>query len=195
MVILKDELVKEEILKQAQGLFKQFGIKKTTMDDIATACGKAKSTLYHYFKSKEEVFDGVVYMELNNLREIVKQKVEEKTTLRDKFDTYVLEFYKEIINKVNLYRIMKHELIHESLAQTHFDNITKYEISYIAKLLMEGLDNNELTGVEREEIPFFSEIMSAAYFGIVRYSLESDGEIDLDKLQKVSDVFLPRLII
>ena len=96
---------------------------------------------------------------------------------------------------MNLYRIMKHELIHESLAQTHFDNITKYEISYIAKLLMEGLDNNELTGVEREEIPFFSEIMSAAYFGIVRYSLESDGEIDLDKLQKVSDVFLPRLII
>jgi len=195
MVILKDELVKEEILKQAQGLFKQFGIKKTTMDDIATACGKAKSTLYHYFKSKEEVFDGVVYMELNNLREIVKQKVEEKTTLRDKFDTYVLEFYKEIINKVNLYRIMKHELIHESLAQAHFDNITKYEISYISKLLMEGLDNNELTGIERKEIPFFSEIMSAAYFGIVRYSLESDGSIDMEKLQKVSDVFLPRLLV
>jgi len=195
MVILKDELVKEEILKQAQGLFKQFGIKKTTMDDIATACGKAKSTLYHYFKSKEEVFDEVVYMELKNLRKVVKQRVEEKTTLRDKINTYVLEFYKEIINKVNLYRIMKYELIHESLAKTHFDNITKFENSYIAKLLMEGLDNYELTGIERKEIPFFSEIMVAAYFGVVRYSLESDGEIDLEKLQKVSDVLLPRILV
>jgi len=195
MVLLKDELVREEILKQAQGLFKQFGVKKTTMDDIATACSKAKSTLYHYFKSKEEVFDEVIYMELKNLREVVKQRVEEQSTLMDKFNTYVLEFYKEIINKVNLYRIMKHELIHESLAKTHFDNITEYEVSYIAKLLTEGLEKKELTGIEREEIPFFSEIMSAAYFGVVRYSLESDGEIDLEKLQKVSDVLLPRILV
>jgi len=44
MITEKDEIVKNEILFQAQKLFQQYGLKKTTMDDIALACGKAKST-------------------------------------------------------------------------------------------------------------------------------------------------------
>ena len=43
----KGDRVREEILVQAQILFQQYGLKKTTMDEIAAACGKAKSTLYH----------------------------------------------------------------------------------------------------------------------------------------------------
>lgn len=195
MMLSKDELVREEILKQAQCLFKQFSLKKTTMDDIATACGKAKSTLYHYFKNKEEVFDRVVFMELEDLRKIVRERVDEKILLKDKFNTYILEFYKEINNKVNLYRIIKHELIHESLAQVHFNNIVEFEKSYITKILNEGLEKNEITGIKPKEIPFFAEVMLAAFFGVVRYSLESDGVIDLERLQNVSDVLLPRILI
>jgi len=194
MELSKDELVREEILKQAQGLFRQFGVKKTTMEDIATACGKAKSTLYHYFKSKEEVFDGVILMELKNLRKVVKVRIEEHTSLRDKVNTYVLEFYKEIINKVNLYRIMRYELIHESRARVHFNNIIEFEKSYIGKIMNEGIDSDELTGIGRKEIPFFSEIMLVAFFGVVRYSLERDGVIDLGRLQKVTDILLPKIL-
>ena len=36
----KDELIREEILKVAQKLFQQYGLKKTTMEDIAKALGK-----------------------------------------------------------------------------------------------------------------------------------------------------------
>ena len=195
MVLSKDELAREEILKQAQYLFKQFGLKKTTMDDIATACGKAKSTLYHYFKNKEEVFDRVVFMELEDLRKIVRERVDDKILLKDKFNTYIFEFYKEINNKVNIYRIIKHELIKESLAQVYFNNIVEFEKSYITKILNEGLNKNELTGIEPKKIPFFAEVMLAAFFGVVRYSLERDGVIDLERLQNVSDVLLPRILI
>ncbi len=44
MSISKDEIVKGEIVTKAQKLFQQFGLKKTTMDEIAEASGKAKST-------------------------------------------------------------------------------------------------------------------------------------------------------
>ncbi len=38
-------------------VFKRRGYNDITMDDIAKACGKGRSTLYHYFKNKEEVFE------------------------------------------------------------------------------------------------------------------------------------------
>ncbi|MCK4357400.1 MAG: helix-turn-helix transcriptional regulator, partial [Candidatus Cloacimonetes bacterium] len=44
---------KEQILKVAGNIFAKFGLKKTTMDEIAKLARMGKSTLYYYFKSKE----------------------------------------------------------------------------------------------------------------------------------------------
>ena len=46
---------KEEILKVSAKLFKIKGYYNTTMSDIASACGLLKGSIYHYFKSKEEI--------------------------------------------------------------------------------------------------------------------------------------------
>ena len=58
--INKDELMVREILATAKKLFAQHGLKKTTMEDIANALGKGKSTLYYYFPGKTEIFEAVV---------------------------------------------------------------------------------------------------------------------------------------
>jgi len=46
---------KEEILQVSAKLFKIKGYYNTTMSDIASACGLLKGSIYHYFKSKEEI--------------------------------------------------------------------------------------------------------------------------------------------
>jgi len=46
---------KEEILKEAIKLFKIRGYYNTSMANIADACGLIKGSIYHYFKSKEEI--------------------------------------------------------------------------------------------------------------------------------------------
>ena len=53
-----NESVRVSILEAAQGLFSKFGYKKTTMEDIAQELHKGKSSLYYYFKNKEENFSG-----------------------------------------------------------------------------------------------------------------------------------------
>ncbi len=65
--ITKDELMIREILSTAKMLFAQHGLKKTTMEDIANAMGKGKSTLYYYFPGKTEIFEAVVDEEMKNL--------------------------------------------------------------------------------------------------------------------------------
>ena len=46
---------KEEILKESIKLFKIRGYSNTSMANIAEACGLIKGSIYHHFKSKEEI--------------------------------------------------------------------------------------------------------------------------------------------
>src|ERR1700681_2045142 len=59
-VACKEDLVLQEIIGGARALFEKFGLKKTTMEDIAKEIGKGKSSLYYYFPSKYEIFAAVV---------------------------------------------------------------------------------------------------------------------------------------
>jgi AcrR family transcriptional regulator len=194
MSISKDEIAKAEIINQAQILFQQFGIKKTTMDEIAEACGKAKSTLYHYFKSKEEVFEAVIQKELQSLRIVVKVYVEESKSLKDKLITYVIKFHEEIISKINLFRVMKNEWYNHKDAQDYFNQLLDFEKSYLTRMLEDGYDSGEFTAIPKKDLPWFSETILSGFFGIVRFSIESKDGLDHDKLSKTVKTLIPRFI-
>jgi len=52
--------VKERIKHKADELFKRYGIKSVTMDEIANQLGISKKTIYHSFSDKDELVDEVV---------------------------------------------------------------------------------------------------------------------------------------
>lgn len=51
----------EEILKIASEIFYRQGYEGTKLDDIANAAGIMKGSLYHYFDSKEQIYDRVLH--------------------------------------------------------------------------------------------------------------------------------------
>lgn len=59
--------VRNDIIEAARHVFSKYGYKKTSVNDIAKAAGKAKSSLYHYFESKEMIFVSIVKEELDIL--------------------------------------------------------------------------------------------------------------------------------
>lgn len=191
----KDETIKKEILQEAQTMFKQFGLKKTTMDDIAAACGKGKSTLYHYFKNKEAVFSEVIRLELQTLRRVVKSNVDKAASVQDKLKTYFYTFHTEIITSVNLYRVLNHEIKVQAIGREQFEKVLEYEKSYVSRLLEDGLDSGELTTIEKSEIPFVSELIFAAFLGVVKYSVEKAGDFDCTKLKESTISIIPKLFI
>src|SRR5438067_1363648 len=52
--------MKDRIKQKADELFKSYGIKSVTMDDIANRLGVSKKTIYHSFADKDELVDEVV---------------------------------------------------------------------------------------------------------------------------------------
>lgn len=55
-----EQFNRDNILSAAKELFEAKGVEKTTMDDIAELADYSKSTIYVYFKSKEDIYNSIV---------------------------------------------------------------------------------------------------------------------------------------
>lgn len=51
---------RSEIIDAAHDLFQKKGYDKVTMQDVMTRLGIAKGTIYHYFRSKEQLLEAVI---------------------------------------------------------------------------------------------------------------------------------------
>ena len=80
---MKDDLVKEHIINSSVAVFKKLGFDKVTMDDIAKAANKGRSTLYYYFKNKHEVFEQVAEMEYLSIIEPAKAKIKKSNNIEE----------------------------------------------------------------------------------------------------------------
>ncbi len=67
---------KSLLIDVARKLFAQKGLNGTTMNDIATASGKGRRTLYSYFANKEEVYSAVIQTEIDRLSEKMDEVAE-----------------------------------------------------------------------------------------------------------------------
>lgn len=172
--IHKDELIKAAIVKAAENLFQKWGINKTTMEDIAKASGKGKSTLYYYFKSKEEIFDVVLMKEMMEVFDLVKVAVANAKTFETKMRTYVLTNLQELRKRVNIYSIVRAEISQNEdfikKVRTLFDT---EEINLIKEILNFGTDSEELRNFTNKEINSLSHIIMIAF-----RSIEMDLFID-----------------
>lgn len=71
----KDALVqfnKGNILDAAKSLFESKGVAATTMDDIAKEADCSKSTMYVYFKSKDDILNHVILEQMIGLRDMIR---------------------------------------------------------------------------------------------------------------------------
>lgn len=59
--------MKEKIIEKSNELFLNLGFKSVTMDEIASALGVSKKTIYKYFKNKTELVASVTEYIFNNV--------------------------------------------------------------------------------------------------------------------------------
>ncbi|MCG6188310.1 TetR/AcrR family transcriptional regulator [Maribellus maritimus] len=143
--------VKENIITVAQDIFMRFGFRKTTMDEIAYAARKGKSSLYYYFKSKEEVFQAVVEKEASVLRSEIVAKVAESSSAKEKLRSYIVVRMEGFKNWGNFYVALKDEYL------SNYDFIEKIRIRYdesevnsITQIIKDGIDGGEFKGLNAE---------------------------------------------
>ena len=80
----QDDIIQQEILKAAIRLYQKFGPNGFTMDDLANATGRSRTSLYYYYKNRDEIYQAVMDKIARDMAAEIHQAVAAVETLRDK---------------------------------------------------------------------------------------------------------------
>jgi AcrR family transcriptional regulator len=138
-----NESVRASILEVSRVLFAKFGYKKTTMEDIALELHKGKSSLYYYFKNKEEIFQAVIDWEQNELLSKLHEVVDSDLEPKDKLNNYVLSRMKTISELENYFKALTDERFGGlEFVKKVKENSEKEEVEMIQNILDAGITND-----------------------------------------------------
>ena len=80
-----EQFNRDNILTAARELFETKGVQDTTMDDIALQADYSKSTIYVYFRSKEDIYNSIVVDYLDILIGEMTVYIEGDTSFEDSY--------------------------------------------------------------------------------------------------------------
>jgi AcrR family transcriptional regulator len=177
--------IRENIIEVAQKIFARFGFKKTTMDEIAHAVRKGKSSIYYYFKSKEEIFQAVTEVEATELKKELTNAVNREDSPERKLRAYVITRMQALNRLANLYSAFKDEYLeHYTFIEKLRESYDQYEFEIYKTILQAGIDE-EIFQIEDLELTAYVIVIAAKGLEY-HWALEKD----LPKIEKSIDSLL-----
>ena len=151
------------LVDTARQLFAKNGFEATTMNEIATASGKGRRTLYTYFSSKEEIYLAVIQSELDRLssrmEEVARQDLSPEKKMVKLFFAH-LEFVKEAVYRNgNLRAEFFRDVWKVESVRKNFD---RNEKNLLTQVITEGVESGHF---EADDIPLMVDIIRYAVKG------------------------------
>jgi AcrR family transcriptional regulator len=113
------------ILARAAELFARRGYRGTSMNDVATASGLSKATLYHYFRDKDEMLVNIAESHVTRLVELVDAVAEEGLRGEHRLRALIGRFLREYSHAQHSHRVLTEDV--RFLAETDRNRILKKE--------------------------------------------------------------------
>jgi len=168
MVVKKDE-VRTKIVSVAAKIFTRYGFKKTTMEEIAIATKKGKSSIYYYFSSKEDIFKAVVEQEAEELRLDLLKEISLIEDPTEQLRTFILFRMHKMKTLANFYAALKSDyLSHLEFIEKIRKKYDQNEVKIVTEILRKGIKHNKfviedpslsavaiVTAMKGLEIPLF----------------------------------------
>lgn len=165
--LLQKEDLNRDIIAVSGNLFRKFGFKKTTVEDIAREIGKRKSSLYYYYKSKEEIFEAVVYEEMHRFFRLIKRSIEQSKTSKQKLFLFCKAKFQHLTSLCNLNGALKDEIHDIACVITPIKNrFDTTQVELIREILQEGVERGEFKSMTASEIDAFAYLIVSSFRGL-----------------------------
>lgn len=137
-LIMIETPVKERIKETAHDLVMQYGIRSVSMDDIATALGMSKKTIYQYYADKDELVLAVVNDVLGkNELDCEKDKGQAENAIHEIF--LAMEMMVEMFRTMNPSIIYDMHKYHPSAFQRFQQHKNEYVYNVMRDNLTRGI--------------------------------------------------------
>ena len=185
---------RETLLKAAYMVLLEHGPRKTTLDDIALRAGMAKTSLYYYFKDKDEIILAIIKNDMEHLLDMMTSAVQAAGTSEEKMCALVEARYRFISTAASR---ATREIIDEfrsmmgvyAAEKEHYQKLQKEMIEMI---LLEGIKKGELKPIE--DVELVGLIMISSMWGIDwTFALYDQREYVLDGIKKMVKIFFAGL--
>jgi AcrR family transcriptional regulator len=188
----KEDALRESVIVAAQRLFQQYGLAKVTLEDIAKAIGKGKSTLYYYYKSKEEIFTAVMDREIGEVMVQMAKAVEAATTAEEKLCVFSLTKLQALRKKIALYGIVCKEVTGQAeFTYAMRQRYMKRESVLLRGILRFGIETGELGKLSSQDVDSLVFVMLSGLHGM---ELEMIVSNDFDMLEPAVGILTRSLI-
>jgi len=139
----KKDKVREKIILEASQLFAKYGYKKTSMDEIALATRKGKTSIYYYFTNKESVFKAVIEKEADELKAALVAAISAVELPEEKLKAYIYTRMSMLEKVSNLYDAMKNELLdHLEFMDVIREQYDAEEVKWVQLIIEAGVNAN-----------------------------------------------------
>lgn len=140
MVVVKEQ-VRTHIVGVARKIFTRNGFRKATMEEIAGASNMGKSSIYYYFKSKEEIFRAVVEFEALMLKKRLNRVIGKSNSPSDRLEAYIMFRLHHIRTLENFYSALNEEaLSHMGFILEIRRNFEVEEQQLVREILEDGMN-------------------------------------------------------
>lgn len=141
MVVVKSE-VRAQIIDVARKIFTRYGYRKTTMEEIAAATRKGKSSIYYYFPGKEEIFRAVVEKEAGELQARLDRAIHVDAAPLEKLKAYIFFRLHHVRTVENFYSALNEDsLSHLDFILEIRKNFDGEELRLVQEILEEGMED------------------------------------------------------
>lgn len=133
---------KTDIVLAAKSVFKQYGYKKTSINDIANAVHKVKSAVYYYFPDKESVLKAVIDDEVEEVKKDIMDTVNGASGVEEQLLAYALSRTKEIKRLAQEYALFfeEYDQLFPIIKETH-QRYDEFERTTIENILYAGISS------------------------------------------------------
>ncbi len=185
----RDPVIMAEILTEGRELFKRYGFKKTTMEDIAKMVGKSKSALYYYFKTKEEIFEAIIMHDMKQQHQKVAAAVKEASTAREKFRSFVKGMFENVKEKAEVYSVYRAELFESAKRILELtEEKDRFVEHQLKDILLFGISNGEVKHLQSMEMETW---VNMIHWGLkqvgMKIFMNNENDYILDNLDFLAD--------
>lgn len=190
------EKIKNEIIKASDDVFMKFGLDKVSMNEISKASGKGRTTLYYYFKNKNEVLEAFAAEKFSELL----NKSQKDISPHQSFIQNIEAYYK---TKLGLFRkiLKQYSTLVEDIKADPAIWIQKSRLFFkeetdiVGKILEWAIERKEITSLTIGEIKFFAALLVTAFRSFEQEILLFGGLEDFEsKLNWLTQILFKGLV-